>query len=306
MPRPRLRLSLDGAGLGDEVSAVASSGGAPAELHGALGPGGSHEPAVTIGADRFQHGGLSVDTRGERSGRRGLRRGRPGRWMDGHSRVRGVAHTTHPPPLRAGNVGFTAPGGGSRTRLLSGGGGGVGAVPSSTSAGTGTSSSGGASGLPLSSSASGSGGAADTYAASQPPPPSASRQLSAVAFDDLAIEARLGAGASATVYRARHRATGQVFALKCIQLYEKGEGRGGGEWGVGMRERAAAERVGCGYRTSAGRPSSAPLHCVCPSARVRRRHACSGARPADRGAGRAVRCRVRRACGLLRRHVPRG
>lgn len=44
----------------------------------------------------------------------------------------------------------------------------------------------------------------------------------AVSFDDIAIIKKLGAGCSSTVQLARHKATGELYALKCISLFDKG------------------------------------------------------------------------------------
>jgi hypothetical protein len=43
-----------------------------------------------------------------------------------------------------------------------------------------------------------------------------------IAFSDLEVQKRLGSGASATVHLARHRGTGASFALKLINVYDKG------------------------------------------------------------------------------------
>jgi hypothetical protein len=43
-----------------------------------------------------------------------------------------------------------------------------------------------------------------------------------VSFDEIDIIKKLGAGCSAQVYLAREKATGKLFALKCIALYDKG------------------------------------------------------------------------------------
>lgn len=65
------------------------------------------------------------------------------------------------------------------------------------------------------------GNAAEDTTAPAPASTSSTRSLTHVSFDDLEIERTLGEGASATVYLARHKASGQRYALKTIGLYDK-------------------------------------------------------------------------------------
>jgi hypothetical protein len=49
-----------------------------------------------------------------------------------------------------------------------------------------------------------------------------SQKQGSVSFDEIDIVKKLGAGCSAQVYLAKEKATGKLFALKCIALYDKG------------------------------------------------------------------------------------
>lgn len=156
--RPNLQLRL----TGEEI--------APAPGNDSGQPG---QP-LSIGTDRFQGGGLTVDKSGIVE-------------FAGSATASGQPLPRH----RAGSSGtYDALQGLEQLSL----------GPSST----GSSSAGGASSR---------GGMGSATGAGQP---------SGVSFDDLDIERKLGSGASASVYLAKHKLTGQRYALKCISLYEKG------------------------------------------------------------------------------------
>lgn len=44
----------------------------------------------------------------------------------------------------------------------------------------------------------------------------------AISFDDVEVIKKLGAGCSSVVQLARHKLTGELYALKCINLFDKG------------------------------------------------------------------------------------